>query len=587
MANNQMLPPVGPGLPWNLSPPNNGGVYVTPITPVYRYNPLPGDPGAGTGTATGGDTQVQVPNDTGTPFIPTFAFASGQPLTVRYIESGASVTSTSEGHNAPPIRVYLGANAAGPTVPGSLRFTFRGRTYVDRAGGLYYGIDPATNAGTLGGSYDYSTNIATITDYGAGSNTVTIVSMATRYVPFGVSGVMFRAPGSPLADGNFTLRATTMAGDEITATVDIGGVISGQMKGQVDWATGLVRVVFGEMVTAAGNESQPWYNADLIDGSGKIWRPLMVDPGSIYFGTVIVSSIPVDPELVGIDPVRLPSDGRVLAFMPGEIGVVSHTQTTTLTPSAADVTDLGRDRLDSIEIFDAEGTPIVDTWYTIDMDVGTVTWADPLNLSAYTMPVTIRDRILDAALIADVQITGEITFATALTHAFPSGSIVSCAMSFTAMQSRVTNLFDQQTYVAGVWSDTLSGAAAAGTYNDVLYPIEVSNDAAIDERWAIVFTGTTTVNVIGETSGQIITGASIASDIAPINPVTQTIGDPTGKPYFVIDKDGWGGGWASGNVVRFNTVSATRPIWLARVVTPGELTEPNDRVRANLYGNAN
>lgn len=568
-------------------------LFYAPIVryPVgWHFTPgqTPGDVGNET-SPHGGDTQVSYPSSVGssTPAYPTFA--AGTPLVITYAESGATPTSTTESHTPPPMQVYLGNGAAGPAVPGSVRFIFRGRTYVDRAGSLVYAVDPASNTGTLGGSYDYSSNIATLTDYpSTGGSTVTIVSLLTRYVEPGVSAIMFRTPGAPVAQGGFTLRATTMAGTELVASVDNDGNITGtKIKGGIDWRTGLVRVAFGALVTAAGNEAEPWYDSDLIDGDGKIWQPEQVDPASVFFGSVINSAIPVDPELVGIDPVRLPSDGRVLAFMPGEIGVVSHTQTTTLTPSAADVTDLGRDRLDSIEIFDAEGTPIVDTWYTIDMDAGTVTWADPLNLSAYTMPVTIRDRILDAALIADVQITGEITFATALSHAFPSGSIVSCAMSFTAMQARVTNLFDQQTYVAGVWSDTLSGAAAAGTYNDVLYPIEVSNDAAIDERWAIVFTGTTTVNVIGETSGQIITGASITSDIAPINPVTQTIGDPTGKPYFVIDKDGWGGGWASGNVVRFNTVSATRPIWLARVVTPGELTEPNDRVRANLYGNAN
>jgi hypothetical protein len=507
---------------------------------------------------------------------------------VSYVDASASVNHATEVHIGPSIRVYLGDGAVGPAVPGSVRFIFRGRTYVDRGGTLVYGVDASNNAGTVAGSIDYASNTVTLSNYATGSNALSIVSLLTRYENPGISGVFFRAPGAPLQAGSFTIRATTLDGVDLTGSADINGNITGaQMRGIVQWPSGLASVQFGSLVTAAGNESQPWYDPALVDGAGKIFAPVAVDAGSVFFGTVIYRSLPIDAELIGIDPVRLPSDGRVLAFMPGEIGIVSHTQTTTLTPTAGAVTNLGRDRLDSIEIFDAGGTPIVDNWYTIDMDDGKVTWANPLNLSAYTMPVTIRDRILDAALIADVQITGEITFATALTHAFPSGSIVSCAVSFTAMQSRVTNLFDQQTYQAGVWSDVLAGAPAAGTYNDVLYPIEVSNDAAIDERWAILFTGAGTVNVIGETIGQVITGASITSDIAPINPVTQTLADPTGKPYFTIRKNGWGGGWAGGNVVRFNTVSATRPIWLARVVTPGELTAPNDRVRANLYGNAN
>src|SRR5690606_7403382 len=154
----------------------------------------------------------------------------------------------------------------------------------------------------------------TLTEYGAGtSNTVSIVSMLTRYLEPGVSGVMFRTTGAPLKTGSFTLAATTIDGTQLTATVDANGVIPGtKIKGNVDWTTGLARVAFGELVTAAGNESEPWYDADLIDESGKIWRPTLVDPGTVKFGTVILSSIPIDPTLIGIDPVRLPSDGRVL-----------------------------------------------------------------------------------------------------------------------------------------------------------------------------------------------------------------------------------------------------------------------------------
>ncbi len=584
-------PPGGAPSPWNTQPPNNGsgGQPVRGIMPGYVYHPLPGDPGAGGTLPTPGDSQVAVPQEPSVPMLPTYKFEAGQPLVVRYIEAGASVTATTEGHGAPPMRIYLGAGAAGPGVPGSVRFTFRGRTYVDRGGSLYYDIDPTTNAGTLGGSYDYSGNVATLTSYGStGGNTVTIVSLATRYAEFGVSGVMFRAPGSPLSEGSFTLRATTMDGTELTGTADINGTISGaRMEGTVDWVTGLARVVFGDRVTAAGNETQPWYNADLIDAGGKIWRPAMVDPGSVFFGAVLVQSIPVDPSLIGIDPVRMPSDGRVLGFNPGWPVVVSHTDVTAVAaPVAGGVVNLGRERIGFAEVFDAANKPVDQIWYTLDLDAGTLTWASPLNLSAYTLPIRIRHRIHDIALVADVQITGEITLATPLTHNYPAGTIASAAILHDTTQSRIANVFDQQTYQPGVWSDVVAGAVAPATYNTVLYPIEVSNDAAIDERWAIVFKSPTTVDVIGEKSGQVLSGVSITADIAPINPVTMTVDNPAGKPFFTIRKEGWGGGWAANNLVRFNAISATRPLWLARVVTPGPITQPNDATRLNTYGNA-
>lgn len=573
--------PGGIGGPWGPQPPRappSGGVGgFTPINFNFLPYQLPNDPLTG-----GGSTQIGYPASPAAPVTVPAAFVNGSPVVVRYVEAGATPISANDAFNAPPIQIYLGAGAAGPTVPGSLRFTFRGRTYVDRAGVLYYNIDPLTNAGTLGGVYDYSLNTATVTDYGSGSNTVAIVSMATRYVEIGVDGVMFRTPGSPLRIGSFTLRATTMDGIELTATSNINGNITGTLvKGVVDWDNGLTRVAFGALVTAAGNEAEPWYNAALIDGAGKIWKPTQVDPSSIFIGTVIYRSIPVDPVLVGIDPVRLPSDGRVLGFNPGTPGVLSHTQLTSLTPAAGATTNLGRTRISFIEILDSASpqVPIADVWYTLDLDAGTVTWANPLNLSAYTMPVRIRDRIQDIGLISDVQITGEVSFASPITHNYPSGAVLSNAIAFVDMQARYTNLFDQATYSAGVWLDVLTGSQAGGTYNDTVYPILVENDSAIDERWAFVFISPTAGNVIGETAGQVLTAADISSDVAPINPVG-------GLPYFTMPAGGFGAGWSAGNVIRFNTLSATKPIWAARVTLPGEITVDNDRVRIQAYGNA-
>lgn len=510
---------------------------------------------------------------------PTYAWAD-RPLTIDYLVAGATATSTSEGHAAPPIRIYLGAGATGPAVPGSLRFIFRGRTYVDRGGSLYYDISPTTNTGTLGGSFNYSTNTATVTDYGSGSNTVTLTSLLTRPLDPGVTSVFFRTPGAPLRVGSFTVRATTLDGSLLTATADTNGVINAsKIRGQVDWETGLTRIVFGESVVAAGNEAEDWYDASKIDGSGNIWRPLAVDPGTVFFGTVVYRAIPADPAIIGIDPVRLPVDGRVVGYNLGGVVIVHHTQVTSVaTPVAGAVLDFGRTQVGLVEVFDSLGVPIADTWYTIDLAAGTLTWADPLNLSAYTLPAIVRDRIEFATQCADVQITGEIGLLAPLPRAFPSGSMVSAAIAYGDMQGRVTNIFDQATYSAGVWSDTLSGSPAAGTYNTVVYPFAVANESAIDERWAIRFLTSTNVEVIGETVGVILT-ASISSEIAPINPVS-------GAPYFTIAAAGWGSGWASNNVLRFNTVSATKPVWAARTIRPGEITEPTDEVRIQAYGNA-
>lgn len=584
--------PGGGPTPFNPAPPSGADPIHIPITPTYVPGILPGEHDHGTSTpepGEPGDTQVSYVNAPAAPTpLTTWEFQAGTPISVNYIESGALSTSTAEAHGLPPINLYTAANAAGQAVPGSIRFEFRGRTYVDRSGSLYYAIDPQTNAGILGGSYDYDNNVATLTDYASGGNTVNVISMATRYTDQGVTGIMFRTNGSPLRIGSFTLRATTLDGTQLIATVDVNGNITGSLiKGLIDWTTGLVTVVFGEPVVASGNESEDWYNADIIDVSGNIWKPTHIDPATIFFGTVIFHAVPVDPSLIGIDPVRLPSNGLVSGYNPGGIGVLSHTQVTAQpSPVAGATVNLGRARISYIEVYDSNLEPVDDVWYTIDMDAGTLTWASTLNLAAYILPIYIRDRIQDVGLISDVQITGQVTLASQITHDYPADAMLSSAILTQDKQARVDNIFDQATYSAGTWSDELVGSPAEATYNTITYPVEVENGACIDERWAMVFNGTSVVDVIGETVGQVLTGVSILSDIAPINPVTITAGNPGGKPYFTIRKEGWGGGWSAGNVLRYNNISATIPLWLARVVTPGTLTQPNDAVRAQLYGNA-
>lgn len=104
----------------------------------------------------------------------------------------------------------------------------------------------------------------------------------------------------------------------------------------------------------------------------------------------------------------------------------------------------------------------------------------------------------------------------------------------------------------------------------------MTNKGAIQERWALVFTDTTTFRCVGEYSGQIATG-SINSDFAPINPVT-------GSPYFTVKKEGWGSGWVSGNVVRLNTIAANYPIWVIRTVKQSDPTVLSDQFQIMLRG---
>lgn len=490
----------------------------------------------------------------------------------------------------PPAPIDLGIDLTpgtdDPIVPGSVRFVYRGKTYVDRSGGLYHSIDPVNGSGIYAGTIDYATGRAKLVAWEkGGANTISVQSLLVRFNESGQQHIEFRTPGAPLRAGSFTLRANLLDGTLLTATADLNGDITGsKVTGDIDWRTGSAQVRFGEMVTAAGNEAEPWYDPGAVVG-GQIFKPALVNPATAFFGTVAYRNIPLNPALLGLDPVRLPEDGRVVVFRPGQTLLIHHTQETSVaSPTAAQVVNLGRPNLTRVEVRDSAGTPILSSWYTVDKTAGTVTFSDPLNLTGYTLPVVIRDRIEDRVLCADSQITGEIGINRGLSHDYPAGSYLSTCLILGEMngsqdlQGRVENIFDQKTWTA-VFSDQRIGDGTDAQYNDVVYPIVVDNANAITERWAIHFTSASSFEIIGEASGIIGTG-STALTCAPPNP-------RTGQPYFTIPKEGWGAGWGTGNVLRFNTVGGLAPVWFIRTVLAGEATAPYDGFRYETIGDAN
>jgi hypothetical protein len=126
------------------------------------------------------------------------------------------------------------------------------------------------------------------------------------------------------------------------------------------------------------------------------------------------------------------------------------------------------------------------------------------------------------------------------------------------------------------WANTASGGSISANYNDALYQIEVTNKGAIQERWALVFTNNTNFIIIGEVSGQIGNG-NINDDCMPINPITNA-------PYFKVKALGWGAGWASGNVLRFNTIASMYPLWCIRTVKQSEPTVLSDNFQIMYRG---
>ncbi|MDO8940911.1 MAG: hypothetical protein Q7U98_17285 [Methylicorpusculum sp.] len=479
--------------------------------------------------------------------------------------TAAAGSSVEETLTLTSLELDLTPDYAETIVAGSTLFDFGGRTYIDRLGQVYYGVDRANGAATLAGTIDYTTGNVTLTNWVPGASpTVTLRALVTTMNFEPVQQAVFRTPAAPVKVQSFAVRAVPAdGGGQITATSGPDGTIqTADIYGYIEYETGVVNLTFGQWVTAAGNEAEPWYDATAVF-AGQIFKPRHVFADTIIFNAVSYTYLPLSATILGLDPVRLPADGRVPVYAPGDVLVILHDQTTTGTFTSGGTTNLGRVRLAKLQVRDAGGNPLDTNKYTANLDTGIITWG---NLAGVSQPLTITDRIEDMAVCTDVQINGTLTLSQPITHVFPANeTLVANAIIFGDLYARTSIPFDQQTWT-NVWSDTVIGSSVAAQYNNTQYPIQVDNASCIQEKWALIFTSSTTLNVIGQNVGQILTGVSIAANIAPINP-------NTGQPYFTIYKDGFGAGWASGNVLRFNTFGANAPTWIIQAIAQGPATD--------------
>ena len=460
-----------------------------------------------------------------------------------------------------PITFDLLATSSSRLVPQSAMFTAGGKTYIDRSGILYTDVANTTGSGVPVGTVDYTSGVATLTDWvnGVALGLSMVSALATRGT-YATPIMYFRTSGAPIRPGSLYIQVTRENGELLTGTGDASGVVSGlKVAGSVDHDTGIVRLLFGEMVTAAGNEAEPWYLPGAVVG-GMVLKPVSVIPSTFRYNAVVLTNLPINADILGIDPVRLPVDGRVPIYRPADVVVIHNTDTFALpNPAVASTTyNVGRTNLSELWLTDTAGVKVDTTKYTYSLDAGTVTMAAGLTLTGLVQPLIAHHRIEDMAMLSDVQINGQLSVSAQIPRSYGINSFVSSALLFGDMNARVENVFDLLSFTT--WVDIQTTGSNA-QFNDIDYPVEVLNNGALTERWRINFTSTTGFQVIGENLGVIATG-STSTDTSPANALT-------GNPYFVIRAAGWGAGWSAGNQLRFNTVGAAAPIWITRTVLPG------------------
>jgi len=505
---------------------------------------------------------------------------------VRYRVVGGDTTAV-EVVTADQLEFDLTKGYAETLVPGSTRFRLAGSLFAEVAGLVYRDPLPDTGAGTPSGTVDPVSGRVRLSSWIAGANTLTLTSLVTSMDVRPIEEVVFRTPVAPIKSGTLQFRYTTLTGVAKSKVVDGSGLLEdADCTIRTDYPLGIVRVRFGLWKVDADltpeQKAQPWYDPDArVDFAGtlKIWFPKPALDGTLLYNAVAQTTIPPDSALLGINAARLPPDGKALIFNAGRLVLAHHTASiaqSNLSPTQ--VIDCGRVRLYRVAIEDSDGLRLPDSFFSVDRELGHVTMAADLNLTGYTSPYQLLHTVADLARLTAVDINGTLSLNKPLSHAYPADdSRVSGVLFIGTLQARVSNLFAQSTWTS-VWSDTLIGSEPLAQFDDVNWPIVVSNLGAYPDRILVQFTSSTAFNVIGENLGLVGSGTTNV-DCAPANALT-------GQPYFTIPHQGWGSGWATGNCLRFNLVGAAYPADLIRAVQPSEPTgQDPDSVELLLIGN--
>lgn len=406
-----------------------------------------------------------------------------------------------------------------------------------------------------------------------GDMTAQLISGAKTHDSQVFDEVSFRTPTAPLRQSSLQVRATLLDGTQVSAVADADGNLDGEwITGKVDAKYGLVTVSFGKMVDGAPQGDETTEN-------GQVWKPASVIADSVIYNAVGMSYLPINTTHIQIDTVRLPSDGQVPIFRRGDVILIGDRQTMSIGSAftGGQTVQLPRQNLNRICLMDNTGNAVNAELWDYDLKAGTITFKAPLDLSGYELPLKVMHALEEKSQIADVDIDGTLTLTFATKNAYEQGYVSSMLVGGN-LDVKHSVPFSQKNW-DNVWSDEQQGEPILNRLNLKDYPMVLTNDGAIKERWAIVFTSSTQFELYGETLG-FVAKTDTLQDLAPINP-------STGKPYFTIPKQAFGtdATWATRNIIRFNTDGSLIPLWIIRAVQPtGETFDEEDGFTMCLFG---
>ncbi|MBF5006356.1 hypothetical protein [Diaphorobacter caeni] len=465
-------------------------------------------------------------------------------------------------------------------VPNSVLFRWMGTMYRDQDGIIYRGWTDTT-AGIACGKINYESGLVTIYDYvvgGTGPSDFQLLSLWTQATQWTTASLFFNTDASPLraGQGGFVLSVVDTQGTTLWANVDANGSITGlHMRGKVDFARGGVELQFGDFVPDTSltpeQKAEWWYAAADVGvvETGKVWRPWPVLPSTLSYSAVSLIFLPVDVDLMGIDPAALPADGRVIFAHDGDTATTAQNYYgPEFEPAVGMVYNVGHERLSLTQVVGADGAEIF-TGYEEDLDAGTVRFTD---LTDYPAKVRVNARTEVYSQLAEVRIDGRVRLKNPIGYAFPAGAIFSTALRQGDRFARVSRFYSQKTWDGIKWYDGIDPGIgeAIGKYQADVVLIEVNNLGTITQRWGFKFRNDgVTFDLIGDKLGLIATG-TVNQNFSPPNP------QAGGAPYLTVRASGWSGGFTNNNAQFIDTIGAEAQIGLVRCIQPGSPAGPSD-----------
>lgn len=479
-------------------------------------------------------------------------------VTIYYIIPSENINNvaTTEDFTVPiTVGGYLASENITELTDKSLYFKFNNKYIFNESGNLYYKSSFNTNTKIALGTIDNETKAFTLTTYTAGeffSNAQLIASLTKNVVPQQINLFSYITANYPIKSASLTLHYKIINEDGISVykqvTANSEGVISGtNISGAVNYNTGLITVTYS--------------NDDCLLAE------------SVYLDYITVDNLTISQEIIGIDSIRLPTNGQVPIIRDGELILIHNEVTTELTDIVENTPfQLPAVRLESCYVIDNDSAVIDTQLYSVNKVSGTVT---VLNLTGLSLPLSAVHRITDLSFVTDAQINGQLALNKPITHDYPVGAYISSCLYLGNRQAVIYDVWAESTWVND-WSEVLHGTEPLFDFDNTHFPITTTNEGAEDDHVACIFTNSTEYKVISRNRGQIASG-NTSTDNEILN--------PAGGVFLSIPHLGWGNGWSTGNVLRIIIHAAHIPLWIARTVMPSDISETTHAICCELRGN--